>query len=874
MRGDFSRIRFNPGKNFTAVLEQQGRVALDADANERSAIDGHLRDTTNIDVIGPYGGPMGDAGFVINALSNEILIEPGRYYVQGILVESGSEVSYDDQLFLKNPTDTAAQLLQAVRQGKGQVTALLTLEVWQRLVTCLDDQCLTEPALGQADTTARLQTVWRVVGALKGTAPTPVPTPRPIPVTRVAPVNVTNLEAVGVRQVEAVNAGTAAAQTAGVAALAAIAPNLEATETGPLSTVIAQLSTCCQSLYSTQPVPRTGSMGADTGQGNNECGCQPIPSAGYQGLENQLYRVEIHQGGTIATATFKWSRENGSVVTHVTKCSGPIVTVSSLGPDANLGFQAGQWVELTDDSNLFGQPPNQPGQLYQIQSPGPGSLQVTLSQPLTGIDTTRNARMRRWDQSGAGATAQGVALASTATQLENGIEVTFQAGTYQPGDYWTIPARTADGSIDWPPSGSSNFFQPARFTPVYSAPLACIHLRTTGTNANDASPFVVEDCRLQFPPLTVLAQEEATAALHVQTVTWANDDVLTVDALLQQGLSVTFDNPPTCPWGGGNFQVTIEIPFAADPLVTLEGNNPSFPAPGNYPPGTDVFMRTVMTLDPPLGITVSGNQVSWITPEVTQGAAILESYYLYFTLNNLLKSTAFLGFARIRVRLLAEGVYGNGPNGTIYLDGSSFGETGKRNADRSPCVNLNVPSGSALKAKDYESWFYLAPSLLIANVTIQLMNGHNVVGTNGVTVNANLSLSVTGSNPVVPVTAVNAVITFTYAPVAPTTLSLSLVDVSGTAVSGNIVTIQASAPVNLGQLTVTVPVNILNNPGLTTAGAPVVDTVGLNVSLPGLLYALPYGGKQPTLVITGSASQIIFHPIPSPFTPNPPVNLT
>ena len=32
MKGDFSRIRFNPAKNYTAVLEQQGRVALDSEA--------------------------------------------------------------------------------------------------------------------------------------------------------------------------------------------------------------------------------------------------------------------------------------------------------------------------------------------------------------------------------------------------------------------------------------------------------------------------------------------------------------------------------------------------------------------------------------------------------------------------------------------------------------------------------------------------------------------------------------------------------------------------------------------------------------------------------------------------------------------------
>ena len=39
--------------------------------------------------------------------------------------------------------------------------------------------------------------------------------------------------------------------------------------------------------------------------------CEIAATAGYQRLENQLYRVEIHDGGT--APTFKWSRENGSV---------------------------------------------------------------------------------------------------------------------------------------------------------------------------------------------------------------------------------------------------------------------------------------------------------------------------------------------------------------------------------------------------------------------------------------------------------------------------------------------------------------------------------------------------------------------------------
>ena len=57
MRGDFSRIRFDCGRNYTAVLEQQGRVALDADANEQQFIDAYRSQRETIDAVGPYGGP-------------------------------------------------------------------------------------------------------------------------------------------------------------------------------------------------------------------------------------------------------------------------------------------------------------------------------------------------------------------------------------------------------------------------------------------------------------------------------------------------------------------------------------------------------------------------------------------------------------------------------------------------------------------------------------------------------------------------------------------------------------------------------------------------------------------------------------------------
>ena len=66
-------------------------------------------------------------------------------------------------------------------------------------------------------------------------------------------------------------------------------------------------------------------------------------------LENQLYRVEVHRGCDTGAPTFKWSRDNGTVVTAIRKISGKEIAVDDLGPDDVLGFATGQWVELSDD---------------------------------------------------------------------------------------------------------------------------------------------------------------------------------------------------------------------------------------------------------------------------------------------------------------------------------------------------------------------------------------------------------------------------------------------------------------------------------------------------------------------------------------------
>lgn len=90
--------------------------------------------------------------------------------------------------------------------------------------------------------------------------------------------------------------------------------------------------------------------------------CVIPPSARYRGPENQLYRVEIHQGGAASAtgggATWKWSRENGSVVLPVddVRTAGPdqmTVTLAAWGRDARrLGRSGGRHLRRAEPRGL------------------------------------------------------------------------------------------------------------------------------------------------------------------------------------------------------------------------------------------------------------------------------------------------------------------------------------------------------------------------------------------------------------------------------------------------------------------------------------------------------------------------------------------
>jgi hypothetical protein len=419
-----------------------------------------------------------------------------------------------------------------------------------------------------------------------------------------------------------------------------------------------------------QPVIKTGGP------------CILPPTAGYRGLENQLYRVEVHQSGVVGVPnkqpTFKWSRDNGIVVTAIEKISGQEVTVRDLGPDEVLGFASGQWVEILDDAAEFS---GKPGQLLQIDSINRAGRVIKLATapaPLAsgagGVDAARHPKMRRWDS------IKDAAVLVPATNdgfiaLENGVEVKFEAGSYSTGDYWLIPTRTAinaeTGTIEWP------FKTP-------QLPLGVVHhycrVALIRRNATD-NTLAVQDCRKFFPPLT------GVNALHVIGTSWSNDDLVTLDQLQSDGLRITLDgvplqpttDPPTAPStvSPATMTVTVEAP-----LTPPGASNAAVPQ-------TDAILNG--------RITVTDNNIQW-NPEMGELLKVLEGPP---------------SLRRVRVKLQGDKIWNVQGGRVLYLDGQAFGQPGFRRDGTTPRTDLFFPSGDGARASTFESWLYVPAQITV-----------------------------------------------------------------------------------------------------------------------------------------------------------------
>jgi hypothetical protein len=457
MAGDYTRMTFDPLADFAGVLMQQGRVQLDADWNELvQLLDRRLR-ADAVDSMGRAAVPRETPeGFEVTVTNGVLALGRGRIYVDGLLAENhGAGESEFDRVLGEprraNPVPYREQPYVLPEHGApigadappampATGRHLVYLDVWQRELTAVEHPALLEPALGDADTTTRVQTVWQA---------------------RV-------LENVG----EGVDCGTPDAEVPGWAEL-----------TAPSGA-------------------RLAAKVVETPQSQDPCVISP--SGGYSGLENQLYRVEVHDGGPGGTATFKWSRDNGSVATRIAEIAEDTVTVGRVGRDAKLRFAVGDWVEVTDDRRELA---GRPGEMRTVVSVDEVArrlkLNAGLPADLVPADPARNPRIRKWDQRdqvlgpasehiGDVDPSRGVvpipADPSYSVMLEDGVVVTLslEGGQYRTGDYWLIPARTATGQLDWPADRAL----PPRGVHHHYCRLAV-----------GESPDQVRDCRVLWPPL-------------------------------------------------------------------------------------------------------------------------------------------------------------------------------------------------------------------------------------------------------------------------------------------------------------------------------------------------------------------------------------
>jgi hypothetical protein len=470
-RGDFSRDTFDSSKLFSRVLMQQGRVLLDADWNEQTSILLHYLRMLMVDLVGPHGGPdrrpRDEDDIPTNTFPMDFELKPlnpanftigrGHYYVNGLLCENNGPdeppLDYNGLPYTQTLTNNRRHLVY--------------LDVWERHVTALDDDDLREKALNGPDTATRAKVVWQV------------------------------------RQVSQFWDGT----------------NWSDIPTSPGAGVswrtwVEHPDRWNRWLENWQPANRgqLKALGKQAPATSNEP-CAISPDARYRGAENQLYRIEIHQGGSLARGdkpTFKWARDNSAIefpiLSLATSGSNTRVTLEHMGRDDRSGLHEGDWVEILDDEALLR---NQPDNLLEVTAIDRVTAEVTLAGQTTySVGDGPHARLRRWDHKAGDEKLGGLTLEKGAALirevsvgkpnwllLEDGVQIQFQPGaTYRTGDYWLIPARTATGDVEWPGDVGSPLALPPHGVQHYFAPLAMVALDGAGS-------VTIHDCRRLWKPL-------------------------------------------------------------------------------------------------------------------------------------------------------------------------------------------------------------------------------------------------------------------------------------------------------------------------------------------------------------------------------------
>jgi hypothetical protein len=154
MKGEFSRLSFDARRHFAGVLQQQGRVASDADWNEWVELSIHRLGAQTIDTIGDCGRPKHHPGFTISVAGSTVTISAGRFYSGGFMAELETDTPFLAQTDWPIPTQAQWNTIRGAIASAGAwpgldfapllagkpTRDLFYVEVWLRHLTTLNDE--------------------------------------------------------------------------------------------------------------------------------------------------------------------------------------------------------------------------------------------------------------------------------------------------------------------------------------------------------------------------------------------------------------------------------------------------------------------------------------------------------------------------------------------------------------------------------------------------------------------------------------------------------------------------------------------------------------------------------------------------------------
>lgn len=506
MKGDITRETFQRQKHYTGVRMQQGRVLLDSEWNEQVDIGRYFDETANVDVIGVAGASRISGGFLLVAVpGNDLIIKPGRMWIDGILCECDSPLWSPALKSGANTVQLAAWPADASR---------LAANMWIELSDGVSSEY--RPIMSTDPSTRTIALNFFIgLGAVTQIRPvysyaTQPHDPFPDHVTiGGSGFRTINLRGTFIAYLDVWIRHLTAVEDDSMREIALGGPDTTTRTQTIWQVRLDDSKTDCADVKSPQHTSRMLARTSPVAPPDNPCS---VPAtAGYRGLANQLYRVEVHKPtGAPGGPTFKWSRDNGAFVFGV---EAPIpgqtnqLRLHSLGRDDHFGLHANDWVELIDETlELQGKPgiiaklsvtPEQHNRIITFDAttlPVNTDFNVPAQSP---IDLTRNPRVRLWSYDIAEPHAERAITTATPIPLESGIEIEFSGTNFATGEYWLIPARTAineeTGKIEWPQFGGAAVPLPPRGINHHLAPLA--HVDATN------HPWQMIDCRPLFSPL-------------------------------------------------------------------------------------------------------------------------------------------------------------------------------------------------------------------------------------------------------------------------------------------------------------------------------------------------------------------------------------